>query len=275
MENALDTGGSERDARAAVAANPLWYHTMDLAPGVSTPGWFDLRSVLEKLPWPDVAGRRCLDVGTYDGQLAFELERRGASEVVATDIADHELWDWPPRIRSQGVEYLRTAAGERKGIGFEIARDLLQSSVTRVQANVYDLDPADLGEFDVVVCGSLLLHLRDPLRALDAIRSVCREQLMCTNEVVPNATLGSRRPAAILDGMTDQLQWWIPNPAGHARMVEAVGFDIDTEVSYREPYGPAHPSMTGPAAALDRIKRKLAPGREGVLHHAILARPLR
>ena len=48
---------------------------MELAPGVVTPGWFDLRGILDVLPWPDVEDKRCLDVGTYDGQLAFELER--------------------------------------------------------------------------------------------------------------------------------------------------------------------------------------------------------
>ncbi len=76
-------------AREAVARNPLWYHTIDVAPGVSTPGVFDLRPVVGLLPWPDVRGKRCLDVGTYDGYLAFELERRGAAEVVVTDIAGH------------------------------------------------------------------------------------------------------------------------------------------------------------------------------------------
>ena len=40
-------------------------------------------------------GKRCLDVGTYDGFWAFEMERRGAAEVVAVDVLDHARWDWP------------------------------------------------------------------------------------------------------------------------------------------------------------------------------------
>ena len=90
-------------AREAVADVPLWYHTFEVAPGVTTPGWFDLRPIVAKLPWPDVRGKRCLDLGTYDGFLAFEMERRGAHEVVAADVADHELWDWPVRLRARGV----------------------------------------------------------------------------------------------------------------------------------------------------------------------------
>ena len=73
-------------------------------------------------------GKRCLDVATYDGFLAFEMERRGAAEVVATDILDHEDWDWLPRERAGGLAYLKQEAGT-KGRGFEIAAEALGSSV--------------------------------------------------------------------------------------------------------------------------------------------------
>ncbi|MHB1891222.1 MAG: hypothetical protein ACYCUF_10125, partial [Acidimicrobiales bacterium] len=71
------TPGTRGDLRRAVAEVPLWYHTIELAPGVVTPGWFDLRTVAARAPWPDVRGLRCLDVASSDGFLAFELERRG------------------------------------------------------------------------------------------------------------------------------------------------------------------------------------------------------
>lgn len=88
-----------RDPRAAIAEHRFWYHTLEVAPGVTTPGVFDLRPIVERLPWPDVRGKRCLDIGTFDGFFAFELERRGASEVVATDIAEPEQWDWAPHLQ--------------------------------------------------------------------------------------------------------------------------------------------------------------------------------
>jgi len=65
-----------------------------------------------------------------------------------------------------------------------------------------------VGAFDVVVCGSLLLHLREPLRALGAIRSVCTGQFLSTNQVDPWLTaLGGRAALARLEGMTDLCQW--------------------------------------------------------------------
>ena len=39
MPNALDRAELERRIKAI----PVWYHTMELAPGVVTPGEFDMR----------------------------------------------------------------------------------------------------------------------------------------------------------------------------------------------------------------------------------------
>ncbi len=266
------------DARAAVAANPLWYHTMDVAPGVVTPGWFDLRPILDRLPWPDVRGLRCLDVGTYDGHLAFELERRGASEVVATDLSDHAEWDWPARLRALGGAQLGAIAGPVKGTGFRIARELLGSRAERVECSVYDLSPERMGTFDVVVCGSLMLHLRDPVRALEAIRSVCTGALLSAEQILPRPEWGprARRPAAELDGLSELCQWWTPNRAGHRRMVEAAGFDVERATDpYCIPLGPAHPRPRPTVRRLARSAaiRALTRG-SGLPNAAVLARPI-
>ncbi len=265
------------DASAAVAANPLWYHTMELAPGVITPGWFDLRPVLGRLPWPDVRGKRCLDVGTYDGHLAFELEGLGAAEVVATDLSDHSEWDFPVDLRSRAGSVLEAVVGPEKGAGFRIAAELLGSSAQRLECNVYDLSPERVGTFDVVVCGSLLLHLRDPLRALEAIRSVCGGHFISAEEILPRLELGAirRRPVAELDGLSDLCHWWTPNRAGHRRMLEAAGFEVVTSSPlYCIPFGPGHPR---PRATPRRLARRLAvwllTRQNGLPNSALLARP--
>ena len=79
----------------------LWYHTIEVVPGAVTKGWWDLRHAVPHLPFPDIQGKRCLDVGTWDGFYAFELERRGAAEVVAVDLADMRDIDWPPEVRAR------------------------------------------------------------------------------------------------------------------------------------------------------------------------------
>jgi SAM-dependent methyltransferase len=258
---------------SAIADNPVWYHTLEVEPGVKTPGWFELAPVANRMPWPDVRGKRCLDVGTADGFLAFELERRGAAEVVAADIASADQWDWPERLR--GPEHLEEVTWE-PGRGFALAKELLGSSAERVELRVYDLTPEELGTFDVVVCGSLLLHLRDPLAALRAIRSVCAGRFLSANQVDLRLALLHRRvPAARLDGLGNGCQWWICNPAGHRRLVEAAGFDVERESRmYSIPYGEAHvPRGRSPRSIGRRALRAVVTGGDGVPHHALLARP--
>lgn len=266
---------TDANVREAVAANTLWYHTMELRPGVVTPGWFDLRPVVDRLPWPEVEGKRCLDIGTYDGFLAFELERRGAAEVVAIDISDHALWDWPHHLRAQGPERLAEIAGE-KGRGFEIAHRALGSKVEKVERSVYDLDPASVGTFDVVVCGSLLLHLRDPMRALEAIRGVCSGRFLSSDQIDAELTIAHRRRAvAAIKGLGTELHWQIPNLAGHRRMIRAAGFAVERAIRpFAIPFGPAHPP---PPRNLRRAPARLAArlllGGDGLAHSAVLARP--
>ena len=265
----------EMTLQEAVDGNPVWYHTLDLPGGVVTPGWFDLRAVAQRLPWPDVRGKRCLDVGTYDGFFAFELERRGAAEVVAVDVPDHADWDWPPDVRAQGPVRLAELAGPEKGRGFEIARAALGSSVEKVAMTIYELDPERLGTFDVVVCGSLLLHLRDPLRALEAIRGVCGGVLLSSEEIDLALSLRHpRRPVARINGSGDLAQWWVPNVAGHRRMVFAAGFRIVAAMRpYSDPFGVSHPLGSDVRTRLRAAGRKALTGNNGVPHAALLAAP--
>ncbi|HZU78375.1 MAG TPA: methyltransferase domain-containing protein, partial [Acidimicrobiales bacterium] len=259
-----------RDAAAAIAEQPLWYHTIDVAPGVATPGWFDLRPIVDRIPWPDLTGKRCLDVATYDGFLAFELERRGAAEVWATDVASHEGWDWLPRVRALGPAKLAEMAGQ-KGRGFEIAAELLGSKVQRKFVNVYDLHPDDIGTFDVVVCGSLLLHLRDPMRALEAIRRVCHGVFLSIEQIdVISSVVLRRRPTMFVLG--DRAQWAIPNASGHRQMLKVAGFDLISHTKpFAEPFGVGHPTFRRTPRWM--LQRAFSGGIDGVPTAAVLCRP--
>ncbi|MFL5895580.1 MAG: class I SAM-dependent methyltransferase [Thermoleophilaceae bacterium] len=234
----------------------------------------DLRPVVGRMPWPEVRGKRCLDVGTYDGFLAFELERRGAREVVATDIADHEQWDWPLAARRSGPEYLARVAGPKKGLGFEIARRALASAVERQELSVYDLAPERVGEFDVVVCGSLLLHLQNPVKAVEAIRSVCAGSFLSAEQIDPWLTLVARRRPAGWFRAGELAQWLVPNAAAHRAIVASAGFAIErTARPYAVPVGAGHPPRPRDLRSRrDALLTRLVTGGAGVPHAAVLAR---
>lgn len=240
-----------------------------------TRGWFDTRGTALRVPLPeDLAGRRCLDVGTWDGFWAFEMERRGASEVVGIDLDDPTRWDWPADHRPEGRDVLESVKSGNQG--FAIAREALGSSVDRRFVSAYELDPAEHGMFDVVFLGSLLLHLRDPVGALNAIRGVCRGILVVCDTIDPLLTITHpRTPAAILDG-TVKPWWWTANAPGLRRMVEAAGFHVDRRPRVvRVATGAVHPrpAIRECLPFSQEGRNKLAVRFWGIPHATLLARP--
>ncbi|MDQ3221971.1 MAG: hypothetical protein M3Q75_00605, partial [Gemmatimonadota bacterium] len=90
---------------ASRIAGYRWWHTIDVAPGVSTPGAWDLRPMAGRIPWPEMlAGARCLDVGTMDGFWAFEMELRVAADVLGIDVAHRSRLDLPVELRGDGSD---------------------------------------------------------------------------------------------------------------------------------------------------------------------------
>jgi tRNA (mo5U34)-methyltransferase len=141
------------EIKALIEAHGRWWHEIELAPGIVTPGDDSNRMklpILDGLGLPgDLRGMRALDVGCSDGYFSFELEKRGAS-VVAIDFV--------PETYS----------------GFATARKVLDSKVDYRMENVYNLAPETFGDFDVILFLGVLYHLRKPLAALDALRSVMK-----------------------------------------------------------------------------------------------------
>jgi tRNA (mo5U34)-methyltransferase len=206
------------DELRAEAERYPWYHTLELGDGVVTDGMFDHRPHMRHYPLPaDLSGKRCLDVATMDGFWAFEMERRGAVEVVAIDLEDPERLDWPASLRDVTVKTLDI----EKGLRFDLAKRALDSRVQRVLRSVYELD-TDLGLFDFVFCGDLLVHLKDPITAVEKIRKVCRGSATIANPTT-RFRFGRRRPVAELDGI-DHFQWWALSDEALVRMLRAAGF---------------------------------------------------
>jgi tRNA (mo5U34)-methyltransferase len=192
-----------------------WWQTIELSPGVVTPGGWDLRPTAAELPWPDVRGKRCLDVGTADGFWAFEMERRGAAEVVATDLP--------------------SAFQAKARAKFELARELRGSSVVYEERDVYDLE----GEYDIVFMGFVLQMVRDPLGALEAMRRVCRGHLLLLDTVsLPLSLLPS--PLARLDARRNALEHFVFNRRGMRKAVELAGWTVEAQTGIlRDHAGPA------------------------------------
>ena len=159
-----------------------WYHTIELADDLVSRGVYDHRPILDCYGLPEsLAGKACLDVGTGDGFFAFEMERRGAARVVAIDIASCEDYEILPHVRAR----MKLPDEGPHRFKFDMARVMRRSRVEFKVCSVYDLSPETVGMFDVVFCGSLLLHLQNPLQALVNIRAVTREMAVIETMVDP------------------------------------------------------------------------------------------
>ncbi len=229
-----------------------WYHTVDLGAGLVTPGTYDYRSSIDAFALPaSMRGLRALDVGAGTGFFSFEMERRGA-HVTALEVPSFDAWD---RFPGESVDdtvakigrHMPSHAGLDAGAldqlqrrsadvlfrdlldgPFLFCRDVLGSKVERLYAAVYDLAPSTHGEFDVVMLGDVLVHTIDPLRALAAVASVCRDTLVISTDLPNGAAARLDLPAMIyVGGPTkglDDVSWWRPNLPCLEQVLGKLGF---------------------------------------------------
>lgn len=227
-----------------LAECPEWFHSIELAPGVVTPGRKStgfLEQELARMSLPDLVGKSVLDVGAYDGFFSFAAERLGASRVVALD---HYVWstdmaayleDWresrqtgralpPPHLS----RHFRPAElpGRKP---FDLARRALGSKVEPVVADFMSADLSALGTFDVVLFMGVLYHLEEPLTAVRRLRSVTAPGGLAVIETEAIAAMGLEGracceffPGAELNN--DPSNWWSPNARALEGMLRAAGF---------------------------------------------------
>ncbi len=139
---------------AQQVASGHWYHAFEILPGLITPGRvrFDAAGLLDSVGIERrLDNQRALDIGTWDGPMAFELERRGA-RVVALDI-------WDPDQTC-----------------FNLARRILGSNVEYVRGSVYNLNELFNDRFELVCFLGVFYHLSDPVRAFEAIAAVLADE---------------------------------------------------------------------------------------------------
>ena len=205
------------EVKKRVAAIETWYHRIDLGDGIETPGHFRMADYLRYYHLPErLDGKRVLDVGASTGFFAYEFERRGAAEVVAVELPSWVDHDWTPRYRR---EFASKSAPERQHIdreamfdGFTVVGAALGSKrVRRIFKTIYELSSDELGTFDIVFSGAMLMHVRDPILGIQRMRECCRPDgrlVVSISTTMADAT----EPLARFVGAWDQCNWWQMSP---------------------------------------------------------------
>jgi tRNA (mo5U34)-methyltransferase len=214
----------DRDEAMRRIASVGWYHRFEILPGVMTPGKVSLgRETLTHFGIPqDLKGKKVLDVGAWDGPLAFEAEARGAT-VTALDIQDPDK------------------------TGFNTAKAVLDSRVRYIQGSVYDATSLLSDRFDYIFIFGVFYHLKYPILAFERLASLLADdgQLVYEGECLRNywedetgkpfdsvdfrALVQSNVPVCLFYSRTykgDDTNWFIPNPACLRGWMEAAGLRV-------------------------------------------------
>jgi Methyltransferase domain len=215
-----------------VSALP-WYHTIDLGNEVITPGFVDHRPHVDYYGLPeDMSGMRCLDLGTFDGFWAFEMERRGAEAVVALDLDDPLQFDVPDRFKAAWKRTVRAQRSVPMDAGFQLAHAALNSRVKRQLLNLYDLAPEKVGQFDLVFISDVLVHLRDIVTILEQMRTVTRGVAIVAEGFDPELDREEKNISEFVgEPYPYPFMWWLHGSRTWAKIMNVAGFQPVETVS--------------------------------------------
>lgn len=247
-----------------------FYHTSVLKDGSVLAGYWDHigteRAYLGDLSFD---GRRVLELGPATGHFTFFLEQDGA-DVVSFEVGYDASIDLLPPFTQEDIEPLRTTLMtklERVNNSWWFLHRDKGSAAKIVYGNIYDM-PADLGMFDDVFFGSILLHLRNPFLAMEQASLRTTKRLIVTDMVygdLDNPTHLTRianglrwrmrrRPGRIGAGSPGNImrfapensnrgastQWWQFSPGSIVNMLERLGFEKTTVTFHSQQYRVGH-----------------------------------
>ncbi len=222
----------------------FFYHAMELPEFGLVPGQWDLRGrFADYIGGVNVAGKSVLDVGTATGFLSFEAEKRGAARVLSFDMSDARQQAFLP---FKDKPYYRDPERWTEQYGAEIEQwknaywlchRLLDSKAEVYYGNIYNL-PAELGQFDVAIVGSVLEHLSDQIAALASIARLTRETIVIVSPLLQTDERIARFEALASNPDAD-FTWWTYSLGVYREVFGMLGFSITnvTHAKYRYLHG--------------------------------------
>lgn len=150
----------------------------------------------------DLTGKRVLEIGTSEGAIAFECERRGASEVLGCDVL------------------LET--------GFVQVKAFLNSKVRFLFSDCQKPDEIMYREkWDLIVFCGVIYHLPNPFSALKNIRSAIKDDglVICTSEIDPQTKTDYPTWSFWPGHSGDPTNFWYPTDAALAATAKLFAFE--------------------------------------------------
>jgi tRNA (mo5U34)-methyltransferase len=155
----------------------------------------------------DCTGKTVLDIGGYDGEIAAECLRRGASSAIVFDNGQWTDYTWAKPLVKPGCVYQRG--------------DLMDWGAVAPK-------PAD-----IVLLYNVIYHIRDPWAAIERCRVLTKETfVICTSFIEGDKEDWRLQGRNDLDIKINDVHtiFWRPTIPGLRRMLELNGFTIDEQV---------------------------------------------
>ena len=221
------------------AAECRFYHSLDLPRSGKQEGHWDLRGRFDaytgEVPF---ARKTVLDVGTSSGFLTFEAEKRGAS-IVSVDTRSAEEFN---NVAIRGSLYAEdyqawlaqnTDKLNRTKKAYWLAHREFNSSAQAYYGSIYAL-PAELGQFDIVMVGQILVHLTDGVRALTSAANRCKDTLIVAEGMLQD-DLPMAHFLACAENPDNNFSIWHYSVGFYRQLMACLGFSLysNTTEKYR------------------------------------------
>jgi len=201
-----------------------FYHSVTLPSGEVSGEW-DLRKDVDAyLGNVDFKGKSVFEVGPASGFLSIHMEKAGASVTCLEPPMSH-LWDIVPfegfNVEKWRKEFVDIIGGVRNS--FWYYHDLHKSSVRMIETDPYHIQP-DVGDYDIGLLASVLLHTRAPFNLLEQVARRVRETIIVTE--MYNPELGQEAICRLLPhrGVQQVDTWWQFSPGFFFSSLGLLGF---------------------------------------------------
>jgi tRNA (mo5U34)-methyltransferase len=170
-----------------------------------------LQEIFNKFPLNELAGKKILDIGGADGDLAFFLSSLNFEMNI--------------------VEYPPTNFNFCEGINF--LNSVLEDKVTFTPLNIDDKSSELISQerYDLSFFLGILYHLKNPIQVLENLSTISTYLIVSTRiakfangSSIENSSVGYL--VGSMESNADPTNWWIFSKAGLMRLFERSGWEI-------------------------------------------------
>lgn len=154
-----------------------WRQKILIKDGVYTPGHIDNNIWLDLGLPESVEGLTILDIGSNDGQLVFEAEKRGAKKVYASDLY---------------IDKLETMAMGWPVEGISILKDVKNSGIIIHKEGLFGLGSIE-EHFDIVILNNVLNWIGDIDLVIKQLSSISFDRLYISDQFLKDNKVAAKR----------------------------------------------------------------------------------